>query len=428
VNQSQHQTTDLPEFFRVRQRFASHALPDVDAAVTTALRNADLSGQVHKGQSVAIAIGSRGIADIAAVAHSLVRYLQTLGAAPFIVPAMGSHGGATDDGQAAVLASYGIDEPSIGCPVRSSMETVVVGATDDGVQIHFDKIASAADHVIVVNRIKPHTRLVGQIESGIVKMLMIGLGKHRGALTYHQAFPNYDYYLDRIAAKVVPLIVANMPITLGLAIVEDAYDRVSLIEAIKPTALLTEEPRLLKIAREWMPRLPFDHADLLIIDRIGKEISGSGMDTNVVGRKSNDREAAPAEFPKIRQIFVRALTKKTNGNATGIGIAEYCRAQVVQDMNVPMTRINCVTSGHVTAGAIPVYFDTDREVLEAALTQARQPTPAGAKWMHIPDTLHLSEVACSVAYRDALSGRDDLELMDEARPLQFDSLGNLSCD
>jgi len=428
LSNREHQSTELPEFFRVRQRFASHALPDVDAAVTTALRTADLSGRVQAGQSVAIAIGSRGIADIAEVTRSLVRYLRTLGADPFVVPAMGSHGGATDEGQATVLASYGIDQQGIGCPVRSSMETVVVGSTDDGVQIHFDKIASAADHIIVVNRIKPHTRLVGQLESGIVKMLMIGLGKHRGALTYHQAFPNYDYYLDRIAAKVVPKIVAKMPVTLGLAIVEDAFDRVSLIEAIAPDALLTEEPRLLKVARNWMPRLPFDHADLLIVDQIGKEISGSGMDTNVIGRKSNDREAAPDEFPKIRQIFVRSLSNKTNGNATGIGIAEYCRAQVVQDMNVRMTRINCITSGHVTAGAVPVYFDTDREVLEAALTQARLPTPRGAKWMHVPDTLHLSQVACSVAYRDAVSGRDDLEVIDEARPLKFDSRGNLSCD
>ena len=305
------------------------------------------------------------------------------------------------------------------------MDTVVAGSTDQDVTIHFDKFASTADHVIVVNRIKPHTRLVGDIESGVIKMLMIGLGKHRGALTYHQAFANYDYRLDRIARQVVPVIIQNMPITLGLAIVEDAFDRIAHVEAIEPENLFSREPELLAQAREMMARLPFDHADLLIVDQIGKEISGTGMDTNVVGRKANDRAAAEDEFPKIREIFVRSLTKKTNGNATGIGIAEYCRSQLARDMNMEMTRINCVTSGHVSAGAVPVHFESDREVLDAALPQARDPSAQGAKWIWIPDTLHLAIVACSEAYLSAAGSRDDLEVIDSPTPLAFDAAGNL---
>ncbi len=420
-------TTDnaLPRFFRVRQHFASREIKDLGAAVVDTLDRAGLQDKIRADQSVAIAAGSRGIADIDAVVRAVVNYVQAIGAQPFIVPAMGSHGGATAAGQTKVLASLGITAESMGCPIQSSMETVVVGSTDQSVPVHFDKAASGADHVIVINRIKPHTRLVGDIESGVIKMLMIGLGKHRGAFSYHQAFANYDYRLDRIASEVVPVIIKNMPITLGLAIVEDAFDRIAHVEAIEPENLFRQEPRLLVRAREMMARLPFEQADLLIVDQIGKEISGTGMDTNIVGRKANDRAAAADEFPKIREIFVRALTKKTNGNATGIGIAEYCRSQLARDMNLEMTRINCITSGHVSAGAVPLHFESDREVLHAALPQARDPTPAGAKWIWIRDTLHLATVACSEAYLSAAGSRDDLEVIASPRPLAFDEAGNL---
>ena len=280
------------------------------------------------------------------------------------------------DGQAGVLAAFGIDEANMGCPVRSGMETVQLGTTKDGVPIYFDKIASTADHVLVINRVKQHTRLRGDLESGLCKMLMIGLGKHKGALTYHQVFARYDHRLDAIAKDIVPVITSNMPILAGLAVVEDAYDKVSLVKVVRPNDLLTEEPKLLEIAKQRMPQLPFARADLLIVDQIGKEISGTGMDTNVLGRKYSDHEAAPDEFPKIVQIYVRGLTEKTKGNASGIGIAEYCHARILNQMDIPKTRINCVTSQHVSAGAIPVYFDSDKEVLQAALPQAIVPTPA----------------------------------------------------
>ena len=415
----------LPRFFRVRQHFAAGAIKDVAAAVVQSLDGAKLKDKIHPDQSVAVAAGSRGIADIDLVVRTVVGYVQAIGAKPFIVPAMGSHGCATAEGQSRVLASLGITVESMGCPIESSMETVVVGTADDNLPIHFDRFASQADHVIVVNRIKPHTRLVGDIESGLNKMLMIGLGKHRGAMTYHQAFAKYDYRLDRIARSAVPVIVGQMPITLGIAIVEDAFDCISRIEAIKPESFLAEEPRLLQLARDAMARLPFDHADLLIVDRIGKEISGTGMDTNVVGRKANDRAAAENEFPKIREIFVRSLTEQTNGNATGIGIAEYCRSQVPREMNLEMTRINCITSGHVSAGAVPLHFESDREVLEAALPQAADASTEGARWMWIRDTLQLSTVVCSQAYWAAAQGRDDLDVIDSPRELVFDSAGNL---
>ncbi len=418
----------LPAFFRVRQRFASQALPDVRSAVNDALRNFGLDDRIEAGQSVAITAGSRGIANISEIVGEVVRYVSTIGAKPMIVPAMGSHGGATDSGQAAMLASFGIDEESMKCQIVSSMDTVHVGTTDDGIEIHFDKTCSKADHVIVINRVKPHTRLVGEIESGLVKMLMIGLGKHRGAQLYHQIFPEYEYRLDQMAPKIIPMIIQKMPITLGLAIVEDAFDQTSEIEAIDPQRLLVEEPRLLKLARERMPRLPFDRAGLLIVDQIGKEISGTGMDTNIIGRKANDKQAGPNEFPKIREIYVRSLSEKSAGNGTGIGIAEYCHSRFVSAMNPEIMRINCVTSAHATAGAVPIHFDTDREVLEAIMSQVGRTEPSELRWMWIKDTLRISELECSEGYWDEARSRDDLETLSDPQPLVFNAAGDLQLD
>ncbi len=416
---------DLPQFFHVRQHFAAHRINAIEPAVNDALEKASLQKSVRRGQRVAIAVGSRGIANLAQIVRSVVRFVEAIGGVPVIIPAMGSHGGATAHGQASLLASFGIDTDLMKCPIESCMDTIQLGATADGLPIYFDATCKQFDHVIVVNRIKPHTRLVGDYESGLVKMLMIGLGKHRGAVAYHQAFQDYDYRLDRIAPIVVPMILRAMPITLGLAIVEDAFDQTSLIEAVSPKEFLTREPELLKVARSRMPHLPFDHADLLIVDSIGKEISGTGMDTNVIGRKSNDNAAAVNEYPRIRQIYVRSLSKQTAGNATGIGIAEFCRTQVVRDMDAVVTRINCLTSGHVTAAAIPVNFETDREVLQAAMTQVSRPHPSLVKWMWIPDTLRLSEVACSAAYWPDATHREDLDSLSDPESLEFDSSGNL---
>jgi hypothetical protein len=216
-----------------------------------------------------------------------------------------------------------------------------------------------------------------------------------------------------------------MPVTLGLAIVEDAFENTSHVEAIDATDFLKREPELLELSRARMPRLPFDHADLLVVDQIGKEISGCGMDTNVIGRKTNDRSAGPDEFPKIRQIYIRALTEKTAGNACGVGIAEYGHRRVVEAMNAEVTRINCVTSAHVTAGAIPITFDSDRDVLDAVVSQTQAGRRPDLKWMWIRDTLQLSELACSRSYWDAARQRPDLEVIEEPRPLVFDKAGDL---
>ena len=422
-------TTDkknqYPEFFRLRQKFESHAITNIPDAVESTLGDVVDSSVIRPGQSVAIAVGSRGISNLQSIVASVVKYVQSLDALPMVVPAMGSHGGATAEGQAAVLAAYGVTSEGIGCPIVSSMDTVLVGTTPDGVDVHFDEHASRADHIIVVNRIKPHTRLAGRYESGIIKMMMIGLGKHRGAYLYHQVFPDYDYRLDALAPDIVSMILQRMPVTLGLAIVEDAFENTSHIEAIPISKLVDREPQLLDLARSRLPGLPFAEADLLIVDQIGKEISGTGMDTNVIGRKTNDKCAALDESPKVRQIYVRSLTEKTAGNASGIGIAEYCHQHVVDAMNTEVTKINCVTSAHVTAGAVPLTFASDRDVFNSVMSQIPTDRRLDLNWMWIRDTLQLSELACSRSYWERARQRSDLEPLGKPQPLAFDEDGNL---
>jgi hypothetical protein len=415
----------LPRFFRVRQHFNADHIPDqeIDTVVDQQIQKSDFPARLRPGQSVAIAVGSRGISCIDRIVAATVRSVVSLGGVPWIVPAMGSHGGATAEGQIGVLAEYGITRERIGCEVRSSMDVKEIGITSHGVHVYFDACASTADHVIVINRIKPHTRICGPHESGLVKMMLIGLGKHRGAAEYHQAMTRIAF--EELVDQAMPMILSKCPISLGIAIVENAFEQVAMIEAVDPQDILVRETELLDIARGWMPRLPFDDADLLIIDKIGKNISGSGMDTNVVGRKFNDKIAGPDELPKIFQIYVRGLTPQSAGNAAGIGIAEYCRSDMVREMDVAKTRINCLTALHITAAAIPIHWETDREVLEIAAGQSGRASADELRWMWIHSTLSVGELMCSEAYLQSASQRNDLSIIAPPSELRFEPSGQL---
>ncbi len=414
-------TFELPRMFRVRQRFDSTRIDDVRKAVENSLEPAAL--RFKPGAEVAIAIGSRGIAQIATIAKTVVEAVRRAGGTPFIVPAMGSHGGGTAAGQLGLLASYSITPESMQCELRSSMDTVVSGTTAAGTIVHCDANAAAADHVILVNRIKPHTRISGQYESGLVKMMLIGLGKHRGAAEYHRAMTGLLF--DDIAAAAIPIVMSRLKVLGGVAIVENAFDEVASVQWVAAEKILSEEPKLLDSARANMPRLPFADADLVIIDRFGKNISGTGMDTNIVGRKTNDKVAGPDEWPKVHQIYVRGLTPESKGNASGIGIAEYCRTQIVRQMDVNVTQVNCLTALHINAAAIPAHWETDREVLQIASDQAGRRDASELRWLWIRDTLHCSEVLCSEAYWIESASKPDLEAISTPAPIQWDSSGNL---
>jgi hypothetical protein len=414
-----------PLLFRVRQSFQSPVLPveQIPATVAAELARLELGQRIQPGQSVAITAGSRGIANIALIIKATVDHVRSLGAVPFIVPAMGSHGGGTAEGQRELLEGYGIAESYCGCPIRASMETVVVCQAAEGFPVHFDKHAFGADHVVVVGRVKPHTNFVGDIESGLMKMMLIGLGKHEGAKIYHRAIMNYSF--GQIVRSVAREVLAKCRIVAGLGIVENAYDQTALIQAVAPQDFESREKQLLVQAKSWMPQLPFKTCDILLLDQIGKNISGSGMDTNVVGRKYNDHVAAENEWPKVKRIIVRDLTEPTHGNATGIGMAEFCRTRVIEKMDVKITRINCLTGGHPTAAMLPLDYPTDRECLDVAFPSIGLIEPPDARLMWVHNTLEVAEVECSAAYLPEARERRDLTILCEPRPMPFDEHGNL---
>lgn len=411
----------LPRFFRVRQSFPRPQLKDLPQAVAQEL--ASVCPSDLTGRSVAVTVGSRGIADIVPITRACVDFLKSRGAIPFLVPAMGSHGGATAEGQAEVLARFGITESSMECPIRSSMDAKQIAIAAEGFPVYFDPHALAADHVLVVNRIKPHTRFVGEIESGLMKMMLIGLGKQRGAEVYHRAIVNYSF--DQIVRSVAQVVIGRCNILAGLAILENAYEETAEVVAVRPDAIERTEPELLQRVKRGMPKLPFDKAELLIIDQIGKNVSGTGMDTNVIGRKRNDHAAIDGELPDIHHIYVRGLTAATHGNASGIGLAELCHQRVAQAVDHQATRMNCITAGHVTGAMLPIDFPSDREAIAVACQMAGYVPPADVTAMWIHDTLSLEQVECSEAYWDLAQQQTDLEVLGEPEELQFDSRGDL---
>lgn len=412
-----------PRMMRIEQRFQASGVVDLKSSIHDEVLRMDLSKKIQRGQTVAIPVGSRGVGNIASIIKILVEELKGYGLKPFIVPAMGSHGGGTAEGQRKIIESYGVTESFVGAPIRSSMAVVEVGKTEIGVPVYFDRYANEADHTIVVNRVKPHPEFFGPTESGLLKMLLIGLGKHRGAQAYHRVITRYGFeHLIRTGNRVV-LEACN--VLFGLAIVENQRHETALIEAIEPGQLFEREPELLKKAKENMARIPFDDADLLIVDEIGKNICGSGVDTNVVGRKKYFHAPSEHESPKIRRIFVRDLTDETQGNAIGIGIAEFALRRAVDKMDRRATYINSITADGPTAAAIPVHFDTDREVLDAALTTIGRSDPEQARVIRIRNSLELGQMLVSEAYREEVESNPDLSVLGAAEDLELTSDGFL---
>ncbi len=336
---------------------------------------------------------------------------------------MGSHAGATAAGQQAMIESFGITEAFCGCPIRASMETVVVCQTPQGFPLYFDRHAFQADHVLVCGRVKPHTDFNGEIESGLMKMMLIGLGNHDGAKIYHRAFQDYSF--EEIIKSVGPIVIAHCPILAGLTIIENGYEETARIEAVAPGNFLSREKELLKIARELLPRLPFERLDLLVVDEIGKNISGMGMDTNVVGRKFNEAAALPEEFPKVRRIAVRGLTEATHGNALGIGCADYCTKRLIEQIDFEAMAVNCITSARLAAGQLPLSFETDRQMIDAALATVGLTEPPNSRIAWIRNTRELLELECSAVLLAEMQRHEQVEVLTGLRDFPFEESGNL---
>ncbi len=411
-----------PNLVRLRQRFERPRVEDVAGAVASTLEQLDLSRRIRPGHSVALTAGSRGIANIPLILRETARFLKKLGARPFLIPAMGSHGGGTADGQRGILESYGITAEYVGVPIQASMDVVSLGTTPEGYPVLLDRFASEADHIGVIGRVKPHTGFHGTIESGLLKMMMIGLGKHAGALAYHRILLERPF--DPVVRAAGRTLCARAPIAFGLALVENAYDETAAIEAIAPEDFEVREEQLLLEARRLLARLPWREADLLIVDEIGKNISGSGMDTNIVGRKRAFRRDPPADQPSMRLIFVRGLSERTHGNATGIGLADFTTTRLVEAMNYRATVVNCLTAGYPDGAFLPVHFETDREVIDAALAIIGTRPPEEARILHIRNTLDLEEVEASEPCFNA-PPRTEVLRVGAVHPLTFNEEGNL---
>lgn len=391
--------------FRFRQPLDKTAVVDPYKAAKKELSQLRLP--VEKGQSVAITGSSRGITDIVPITRAVVDHFKELGADPFLVPAMGSHAGGTADSQRQTLLDYGLSEGAVGCPIRSSMETVQLGSLDIETDhrviqcpVYFDRIASEADHVFLVNRIKSHTRFTGSIESGLLKMLMIGLGNADGASAYHRAVS--DNRFPSVIKQVSDFLVSKISVLGGLGIVENGEGKTAFLKAIHQDKLFIEEEKLLALSKKITPKLPFEEIDLLFVRKIGKNISGTGMDTNVIGRKHDDHKAADRERPRIHCVAVLGLTPETAGNANGIGMAEFCLSSVLKEVNWPVTRFNAMTANHVSAAMIPLDYETEEEILYAAWHTLGKPDPDSLRVVWIEDTLHLEEIIVSESLKSEI--------------------------
>lgn len=417
-------TAELPRFFPVQQDFPRPKVEDVRERVHQQLGEL-LTGDL-RDQSVAVTVGSRGISSIATITRAAVDRLKAAGARALLVPAMGSHGGATAQGQLDVLGRFGITEQSMGCPIRSSMDVAEICRSAEGFPVFIDKHAAAADRLLIVNRVKPHTRFAGAIESGLMKMMLIGLGKKAGAELYHRAIVQHSF--DTIVKSVSSQVIATCNVIGGLAIIENAYEETADIVGLVADAIHQEEPRILQRVKQLMPRLPFDHADLLMVDVMGKDISGTGLDTNIVGRKRNDNAAVAGDLPNIHHIYVRGLTEATSGNASGIGIADLCHNRILDEIDLEATRTNCITAGHISGAKMPVNFACDRHAIETACKLAGLIEPKSVSAMWIRDTLSLSRLVCSEMYLSQVEQIENLTVAGPAQSLQFDSSGELLTD
>ena len=420
VNLSGGLDVPLPRMVPVRVNFETVRLDDVAAAVSKELRKPAIRAKVRSGMTIAVGCGSRGVANIAQAAQAVVAELKALGAKPFIFPAMGSHGGATAAGQRAVLEGYGITEDFVGCPLRATMETEELGRIDDGTPVYMDRYAAQADGVVLINRIKPHTNFRAPIESGIVKMMTIGMGKIKGATTLHAH--GMDAF-STVLPKVARFVMAKKPFLFGVGLVENAHDETALVEALPAETLFERETDLQARAKAMMGRLLFDDIDVLVIDEMGKNISGAGFDPNVTGRPNRDMREWSG--PRIQRLVVLDLTEETHGNATGLGLADVITMKIFKQLDVNSTYANVITSCYLDGGAIPIIMNTEEDAIKLGVKTAIRVKPAEARIVRIKNTLELSTILVSEPMLEEVRRHPLMEVVGQPATFRFDAQGKL---
>jgi hypothetical protein len=413
--------TAFPQIARVRQSAHQPEVDDPPRAVARAIFESKIAGRIEPGGSVAITVGSRGIAGIAEIARAAVDALKSIGLRPFIVAAMGSHGGGTADGQRSLLAEFGVTETAMGCPIQAAMETVTLGTNSFGLPIHFDAAALASDGIVLLNRIKPHTSFTGHCESGLLKMLTIGLGKREGAAQVHKlGLPG----LKKLLPEVGAFLLEKTPVALGIALLENAREQTARVVAIEPEELLEVEPMLLDEARSLMARLPFDQIDVLIVGELGKNYSGTGLDPNVIGRQ---RVETMPDLPRpvVTRLAVLDLSAETRGNAVGIGLADLTTERLVAAIDQTPMRVNSLTSNFLTRARVPLALPTDRDVISACLDTCWRIDPAEARVVVIPNTLELTTLWVTGPLATEVEADSSLKFDSDFLPWPIDVVGTL---
>src|SRR5918994_246450 len=409
----------FPKVVKVRQDFPRPRVEDVGEALREQCAREEIRSRIEPGAEVAITAGSRGIAGIDNVLRSLVGILKDAGAKPFLIPAMGSHGGATAEGQVEILRSLGVTEESVGAEIRSSMKVVEIGKTEGGVPVYMDRIASEADGIVVVGRIKQHTDFRSGVESGLLKMASIGLGKHAQALALHAHGVKgiRDYMVE--AGKVV---YGSGKVLFGVGIVENAYEETAMVEAIPPEHVAEREAALLEESANLMPKLPVSDIDVLFVDELGKNFSGTGMDTNVVGRFRILGVEEP-ESPDVKYLIVGDVSEASHGNAIGVGLADFTTQRLFGKIDYDAMNANVLTSTFPERAKVPMILASDREALEAAIRCNWGVEPADTRFVRIPNTLHLRYVYLSENLLEEALANGNVEVVEEAAEMEFDEDG-----
>lgn len=406
---------DIPPMYRVRQQFYVNPLDDVEQSCTEQIGALSRLQKLDKGAHIAIAVGSRGISNISLITRSVVKALKDLGFEPFIVSGMASHGKATDEGQSELLAELGVTEEAVGCPVRASVEVVEIGTIASGLKVYMDRIASEADGIVVINRIKTHTAFHADYESGLVKMLAIGLGNDIGAKSCHQL--GFGKMAENIVA-MTRMKLEKLPVLFGVAVIEDGVENVSKIEVVDADDILDREPELLKISKSYMPSIGIDQIDVLVVDRMGKEISGDGMDPNITGRYATPYAHGG---PNVSKLAILSVTEKSHGNVIGVGQADLCTKRLFEAAELETTYVNSLIATVTSVARLPMILPTDHDAIKAAILTCNIMDFSRVRMVRIRDTLHLGEMLVSEALVDEVSAKKNVVSVEGPLEMKFES-------
>ena len=411
----------IPKMYRIRELYESDHIPDIRSHLVRKMQETVPDGAVWKGKTIAVTVGSRGIPGLSVMVRAICDTLKEWGALPFIIPAMGSHGGGTAEGNLEVLAGYGITPEAMQVPIKAGMDVVQIATLDDGADtpVYCDRFAAEADGILLFNKVKPHTDFKGDHESGLCKMIAIGIAKHKGCSWFHMQ--GFDTFVRRIP-MAAEAFLSRMNVVMGIGVVQNAYDEISEIEAFPQDRIIEGDHALLEIARRRLPRMKFDNIDVLIVDRIGKDISGEGADPNVTGR--GFMPYFDDDF-HCRKLFVRGLSEGTHHNACGLGLADITTRRCLNDVDWESTWINLTTNTMLNGAKIPMYQNNDREALMVAVRTCNRADFSNPRIARIRDTLSLSEVEISEALLEDVKDRPDVEILEGPYDMEFDKDGYL---